>query len=187
MPTTTGTLTKVLPKDTGYFSLKIGDVWYGGGKTRPDAVEGDTVEVTYTTKDKNGTTYYNASEVRVVNRAATVARSAKEAAATAPHAVAEKDSYWKNKEERDLVNDMKRELGASRNTAVEIVNFAIEKGYLPSLDKAKVADKFDLYISIIEGTAARLMDGGGRSKQKTMTSQAADAHEQDQNVSDDED
>lgn len=158
MPETHGTLTKVLPKATGYYSLMIGDEWYGGGKSAPDAAEGDRVEVTYTEKNVNGKIYRNATSVRAAPKNATVARSAKEAVAVTVGL--DKDLYWKTKEKRDVINDGKRELGATRNTAVEIVNFAIDKGFLPSLDKAKVQDKFDLYLSIIEGTAHKLMDSG---------------------------
>lgn len=154
MPQATGTLTKVLANNTGFFSLKIGDDWYGGGKAAPEAAEGDMVEVTYNTKAVNGTTYRNATAVKVVNKTATVARSAKAATAAGS---GDKDLYWKKKEDRDVVNDSKRELGATRNTAVTIVNFAIEKGYLPALDKAKASEKFDLYLAIVEGTAIKLM------------------------------
>lgn len=151
----TGILSKILAKETGYFSLKIGEEWYGGGKSAPNASQGDLVEVTYTTKEMNGRVYRNATAVVVVNKQATVARSAKEAVASMSDFG--KDAFWKKKEERDIVNDSKRELGATRNTAVEIVNFAIDKGYLPALDKAKAQDKFDLYLSIIEGTTLKLI------------------------------
>lgn len=187
MPQETGILTKVLPKATGYFSLKIGDEWYGGGKTAPDASEGDMVEVTFTTKEVGGKVYRNATSIKVANKSATVARSAK--AAVGLSSAGDKDLYWKNKEARDVVNDGKRELGATRNTAVEIVNFAIDKGYLPALDKAKAQDKFDLYLSIIEGTAHKLISSSqheaAKSPSPKLAKAPAEAEEEEDNQDND--
>lgn len=175
MPQAIGILTKVLPKATGYFSLKIGDEWYGGGKTAPNAAEGDMVEVTYNSKDVKGKLYHNSVAIKVVNKTAAVAASAK--AAVAQGAGGDKDAFWRKKEDRDIVNDHKRELGATRNTAVEIVNFAIEKGFLPAMDKVKAAEKFDLYLSMIEGTATRLIKGGDTAKPVMKQEQDEDTNE----------
>lgn len=59
----------------------------------------------------------------------------------------DKDAYWKNKEARDIQNDKMRELGATRNTAIALMQVMLANGAvkLPAKENAKEAALYALF------------------------------------------
>lgn len=71
--------------------------------------------------------------------------------------VAEK-GYWERKEERDLRNDQQREVGASRNTAIALIDLMLRHEAVP-LPKTQ-AKKEEFLLNLVDHYVAKLMGKG---------------------------
>src|SRR5688572_1310279 len=90
------------------FTLINDDIKYGAGKFPPKFSEGDFVEFEAKQNEKGFWNIDNRS-VRASKPTESVQTAVKAAAAAAPQT---KDQYWARKEERDIITDEKREIGA---------------------------------------------------------------------------
>jgi hypothetical protein len=142
-----GTVYKIFEKPTKFgkmYSVKLMDDpnYYGTGKIAPPVREGAKVQFT---AGQNERGYWDADpkSFKVVEASVSVAPSARSSVK-----VNAKDDYWTRKEERDLLNDKLRNIGAARNTAIEFVKFLVaqEAVTLPS----KKADKADALLALVE-------------------------------------
>jgi hypothetical protein len=117
-------------QDKTFYSLALTNQegLFGFGPTNPNAHPGD--KVTFVSKT-NAKGYLEAEkgtlkvtkgveEVRSNDSVGAVGASA------VPSSYVSKDTYWANKEARDVINDSKRELGASRNTAIAFIDLLVK-------------------------------------------------------------
>lgn len=124
-----------------FWSFKCDDdTFYRTGTAQPGVEKGDTIEFEWKMDDKNN------KQVDVKS----ISKVAKPAAARGKVQNLDKDSYWANKEQRDVERDLRHSYGASMNTAIAIVNNALEQGalVLPAA-KAKKLDALVGYIDTI--------------------------------------
>ena len=77
-----------------------------------------------------------------------------------------KDQYWTNKEARDIKNDAARELGATRNTAIAIIDLMLKHEAIP-LPK-KLADRQDYLFEVLDKYTNKLMGKGYDSSPKAV-------------------
>jgi hypothetical protein len=73
--------------------------------------------------------------------------------ATAP-ASGNKDDYWRNKELADVNRQKQISYQAATNTAVNIVNFAIDKGYI----KIGAKSSLEAYVASVEQMASAIFN-----------------------------
>jgi hypothetical protein len=105
------------------FTLKGQDGFFNMGMKKPPA-EGSSVEFEATLNNKG----YNEVEAKSIKfrqdgepSTASIRGSASSRGGSGGGGLS-KDEYWQRKEDRDLVNDSLRELGASRNTAIALID-----------------------------------------------------------------
>ena len=125
----------------GFYSIKVDTMEQpiGVGKYPPKCKVGDTVEFTYS---NNARGYPNADfkSLKVVSSSQPQPAQARVSPAATPSAVAgvpmSKDDYWRNKETRDLVNEIRRDRErtvtqneirhqAARNAAIEFMRLLL--------------------------------------------------------------
>lgn len=142
-----GVVYKVFDRATKFgkmYSIKLTDDpnYYGTGRTAPPVSEGAKVQFVAKQNERG---YWDADpkSFKVVEASVSVAPSARSSVK-----VNAKDDYWTRKEERDLLNDKLRNVGAARNTAIEFVKFLVaqEAITLPT----KKADKADALLALVE-------------------------------------
>lgn len=122
------------------------DKGVGFGTHNPRVNPGDQVEFEMGYNDKGYPTAKGGS-LRVVQKGAEIAAQGPSAAAVGASAMG-KDDYWKRKEDRDTRQDELREIGATRNTAIEWVKFLIEREALKVPTKA--ADKEAFFNELLQ-------------------------------------
>lgn len=115
--TAKGTATKVIKRGR-FYSMLVDDKWYGLGSNDPGFSDGAMVEFEVT---QNGD-YFNAKNVKVLGKSAT------KPVTTGSRTVNnnEKEDYFRRKEERDVLNDKLRNIGAGRNTAIAFVDLLVK-------------------------------------------------------------
>jgi hypothetical protein len=81
----------------------------------------------------------------------------------------QKDEYWKNKEARDVHNDKLREVGATRNTALQLVGLMLANGAakLP----AKEANREEVIFRLFEHYTDLLLKGETTPEGKSEVAQ----------------
>jgi hypothetical protein len=163
----------------GNYKLKVDDKWYSTGSSEdPGITQGQTVQFDFELSKpwiKPGTTtpvYFNnitkgtlkpvtASQPPIT---APVAQQrppfAEDRSARTSSAPMSKDDYWRNKEERDLANEGKRDitqqqiqLQAARNAAIELTKvLAGEKAitYSEAASKQKPKDRFEVIKAMVD-------------------------------------
>lgn len=131
--TVSGTVQRV-NKNGRFYSICVDDEWFGTGSTRPDADEGSMVEFE---AERNGK-YWNADmstfsvldapkkAKKFENKKASYSSSGRSESFSGKEDYAAKQDYWKNKEERDIKNDLLRNVGAGRNTAIAFVELLMK-------------------------------------------------------------
>lgn len=114
-----------------YYSFRVGDEWFRTNKTKPPVEAGYKVKFTYTT-DKYGNhvnmdsiTFKPGEEPKEAKKAVPAGRSQSE--------------YWEQKEIRDIDNQKRISFQAATNTAISMVNGAIEFGFLKLKGGAKAS------------------------------------------------
>lgn len=126
-----GTVQKIHKNGKAY-NIVIDDEFYGYGFNRPDFEEGTLVkfEVSMNGKWKN----VDKDTLKVLGKGEL--KSPKVSATRVSSGTSQKDTYWADKEKRDIRNDLLREVGATRNTAISFVDLLLKTGAL-DLPKAK--------------------------------------------------
>lgn len=161
-----GVVQKIATKPFGnktFYSFAVSGVdgWFGTGVKRPPK-EGTSIKFNEKTNARGYLEVDGTIEV-LADGVSGPAQSAYDAARTG--AVSNgatnkasgdisKDAYWRGKESRDLVNDAARELGASRNTALTIIDLAIRNEVV----KLPAAAKREEFLwTLLDRYTAKLM------------------------------
>jgi len=136
------------------FALSGQDGWYNSGVKRPPAV-GTSVRFT---EKKNSKGYLEVDgSIEVLNDGETKSTSSLGSVIRAAAATGGGQSaYWDRKEARDITNDAARELGASRNTALSIIDLALKYEVV----KLPAAAKREEFLwNLLDKYTKRLMSG----------------------------
>lgn len=110
-----------------FYSIALSgqDGWYNTGVKRPPAI-GTTVKFNDKTNARGYKEVDGNIEILADQPATPVTDVAGAASASAKTGGGSQSAYWDRKEARDITNDSARELGASRNTAISIIDLAIK-------------------------------------------------------------
>jgi hypothetical protein len=143
-------------KNKTFYSIKLhnGDM-IGFGSYPPKMKENDYIQVEAEENDKG---YLNAVKgtFKILPAPTESVSNGKSAAAAASEGgVKSSTEYWAAKDARDVRNDRLREVGASRNTAIEWIKFLVDKGGLP-LPK-KQAEVEDALNQLLDGYTKTFM------------------------------
>lgn len=145
-------------------ALKGQEGWYNTGLKRPPA-EGTSVKFEFKTNLKGYKDVDGSIEVLTDGQAASAGPVAEVAKSSSGAGSSGGSAYWDRKEARDLANDAARELGASRNTAIAIIDLAL-KNEVVKLPTAAKREEF--LWTLLDKYAAKLM-----GKDKDVESSAA--------------
>lgn len=154
-----GVVNNFSKKGKGY-NICVNDRWYGFGFERPSCNEGDTVQFNI---QRNGQ-WLNVDKdsFKVLKKRTAVVHSSRE--------TVDKSGYWDKKEERDQVNDAKREIGAARNTAIELVKMLVELEALPLPKVLKNREMF--LVEAVAHYTSKFIDEGTAYVTEGSTSQS---------------
>lgn len=110
-----------------FYSLALSgqDGWYNTGVKRPPAI-GTSIRFNEKTNAKGYKEVDGSIEILGDGETAPAGSVAAVAQSAAKAGGLTQAGYWDRKEARDLTNDSARELGASRNTAIAIIDLAIK-------------------------------------------------------------
>lgn len=154
-----GFVNKVLSRPFGnktMYSLTLvnQDGFFGFGGDKPKANQGDKVSFEAETNAK-GYLQAKGYSLRVLAPAA-------ESVSTAPTARQAtggngQSAYWDRKEARDLKQDELREIGATRNTAIEWIKLLLDKEAIKL--PTKIADKEAFLQELLRDTVDKLRHG----------------------------
>lgn len=138
------------------FALSGQDGFYGTGLKRPP-VEGTSVRFESKTNSKGYKDVDGAIEIRTdgeIGPSGSV-KQLSQSVGNSGKSGANGGAYWDRKEARDLVNDELRELGASRNTALAVIDLMIkhEAVRLPAVAKREefIWTLIDKYVDKLRG------------------------------------
>lgn len=150
------------------FTLKGQEGWYNTGVKKPYS-EGTTVKFEAAPNQKGYLTVSGSLEVLKDGEpgsAGTVAQTVSKDSGSGSRAGG---VYWDRKEARDIVNDAARELGASRNTAISIIDLGLrnEVYKLPAAAKRE-----EFFFTLLDRITNRLMGGEVETKDKPAEEQA---------------
>jgi hypothetical protein len=186
-----GTVKKVLTKnwqDKTLYSLILNESEkiFGLGTFRLKAKPGDFVKFEYSV-NKNGYPDANTKTLEVTENKEAIHTEVSAKAAGRASGLS-KDDYWNRKEARDLRQDELREIGATRNTAVEWIKFLMEKEALKLPTKmadreqalnALLNDYIDRFRGIGHSTSGTLAKTDKPAVKATLVEPAASVHEDD--------
>lgn len=129
------------------YSVLVEEDWYGAGFNKPEFSEGYEIEFDVVMNGK----YKNMANVVVLNDtpvAPTNITPAKASNKTSGGTFS-KDSYWENKEQRDIRIQKEIRFQASRNTAVSFVQVLLESGAIASYEKAAATKKAGILEEVL--------------------------------------
>lgn len=132
----------------GYYGVKVGNDWYGAGKSHPGVDKGEYIEFEFT---RNGR-YMNLDPKTItkpqpnVGQAPSVSNTARGAGVT-------RDDYWANKAEKDEHTQAAINWQSARNSAIAAVSSMVEHGVV-SLPAAK-AKKYDVFMALVDEVSVR--------------------------------
>lgn len=147
-----------------FYSLALNgqDGWYNTGVKKPPTI-GTSVRFNEKTNAKGYKEVDGSIEI-LADGAAGPAGAVGTVAKAAIAGDGGKSAYWLGKETRDLTNDAARELGASRNTAIAIIDLALKNEVVKLPAPAK---REEFLWTLINKYAARLM---GKDEKSTTDS-----------------
>jgi len=146
-----GVVEVVRTNSAGYYSLKVGNDWYGGGKTHPGVDKGDYIEFSFSRRGK----YMNIDPGSIQKKASTVEQAPSVAAAAGRGGVT-RDDYWADKAKKDEHTQAAINWQSARNSAIAAVSSMVEHGAV-TLPAAK-AKKFDVFMSLVDDVTARFFE-----------------------------
>lgn len=131
------------------YSFKIdGDnKWYSTKFDVPSFKEGDFIQFSWVEEKRGEYTNFvvNNNEVSILEKPK---KDNSSSSAGATGSSGTRETYWTNKEERDIIKDKKLQWQGSRSNAVDVVLFAITNGYLEV--KGKKGEQLDLLLGYVE-------------------------------------
>lgn len=174
-----GVISKVFDKPFGNktfysFGLKGVDGFFGTGVKRPPK-EGTYVKFN---EKKNSRGYLEVDgSIEILpseGETGPVAGVAGAVSASAKTGGTSQSAYWDRKEARDIANDSARELGASRNTAIALIDLALKNEVFKLPAAAKREDflwtVLDKYTDRLMGkNDAKLLEGLEKPEDLSMT------------------
>lgn len=142
-------------KDKTFYSFTLSgqEGWFNTGVKRPPA-QGTSVKFNFKTNDKGYNDVDGSIEVLsdgVSAPTGTVAAVLKSNGSGG----AGGSAYWDRKEARDVANDTARELGASRNTAISLIDLALKYEVLPL--PAGKAKREEFLFGVLDKYTRKLM------------------------------
>lgn len=126
-----------------WYSTQVEGAWYGLGLASPKFKEGDQIEFENKVNAKGFNDAIGAT-IKVLSQPTNVVTQGKPAAAVGSNG---QSGYWDRKEQRDLKQDELRELGATRNTAIDFINLLLTKEALKL--PTKIADREDFLKALL--------------------------------------
>lgn len=90
---------------------------------------------------------------------------------------ADKDAYWDAKGKRDVIQDRLRAVGASRNTAIELVKFMIANEAIPLPKLLKDREAF--LLNVVDKYTTMLVDGDISTKKEVKVEVEQEPEEKD--------
>lgn len=170
-----GVVYKVFSRQVGKgtaYSIKIDgdDNYYGCGFKNPGNLDGKYVSFD---AGKNAKGYWEADlkTLTVMDTAPVVANKSVPSSA--------KDAYWSAKEERDLVNDRQRHIGASVNTAIAFVELLTKAD---AIKQAKSqSDRADILFDLVvyySGKFQKLAEGEEAKPEVNSAAEAAGSQDE---------
>lgn len=135
------------------FTLKGQEGWYNTGVKKPYA-EGTSVKFDAAPNAKGYLTVSGNIEVLKDGEVSATGSVAQTVSKSTSSGSGAGGAYWDRKEARDLVNDAARELGASRNTALSIIDIALrnEVYKLPAAAKRE-----EFFFTLLDRVTDKLM------------------------------
>lgn len=181
MSTVTGIIEVVGgPNTGGYYSLKVGGVWHGAGKSRPGFEKGANVSFDAYLKDGKYST---------IKGSITAASAAPEftGQSTAKSSYQAKDDYWaaKEKYDREVVQPRITYLAAFER-AVAFADLALRNGALAALEKAKPVEKLDILQAFVDEQTDKIIAKSNGKPPKAGVSVDSDPNEQNPDDSNEE-
>lgn len=137
------------------FTLNGQDGWYNTGMKKPPTT-GTSVSFTANPNAKGYLEVDYHSIKKLEDGAAGPAQGVATVSRSSGNGIG-KDDYWSRKEERDLKNDAARELGATRNTAIEVIKLMIDKEVIKLPAQAK---REGFFWELLETYTDKLMGKG---------------------------
>lgn len=145
-----GKIEVVAPNKVGFYNVKIGNDWYGtGSKNKPAFDRGDTIEFDVEETVKDGRTFKNMRNPKVV---AEKAAPAPAAAYTGPKTAPAVD--W------DL-KDRKIQQQSARNAALTFINILAQAGSIVYKKDAKEKDKIVVLEGLLEHYTEKFLSDTG--------------------------
>lgn len=140
-----GYIREILTKpwnDKTFYTIKLstGDNVGFGSWPPKNLKEGDYIQVE-AEKNKNGFLQADKKTYKVLDAPTETVSSGTSAVAVKSTAAQSSAEYWAAKEARDIKNDYAREVGASRNTAIEWIKFLVTQNALPMPTKKSDAEE----------------------------------------------
>jgi hypothetical protein len=124
------------------FILDGDETLYRTGLVKPEFDSGDKISFTYETNK-----YGKMVDTKSV-------KSYKKAEKTFSGGGGGKDSYWDKRLENDIANQLRISYQAATNTAVNVANFAIEKGFV----KVGTKSPLEAYVAVVRQLAKEFFE-----------------------------
>jgi hypothetical protein len=159
MAQVSGVVQKIAPKQfngkTFYsFALSGQEGWFGTGVKKPPT-EGTSVRFVERTNARGYKEVDGSIEILADGQAATTVTVAAVATQAAKAGGGSQSAYWDRKEARDISNDSARELGATRNTVLQMMDLMFKQEVIV-LPAAK-AKKEEAFFAIFEMYTKKLL------------------------------
>jgi len=175
-------ISRKTPKAVAYTVQLAKEGYIGVGFEAPPCNEGDTISLQYEFNNAGYKQMVKGS-MQVLSSAAPQQREpAPQQAPAGAQGGQSKQSYWDEKEKRDLITQRAIQYQASRNAAIEVAKIALEQDCL-SLG-AKKADRIDILLAFVDEVTDRynkdvsdVMQTGARSGGYDDNSQDQSAQE----------
>lgn len=146
--------------DYGYPRIKVAGVWYGAdkkGDIKHLAIE--TMVEFETFKNAKGYDTFKIASIKAYDGPVSVpAKAAPKAFTTAYKVTGGKDTYWADKEARDVSKEPKIAYFAAFERALLFVTLAHTTGALSALAKAKDSSKLDILLALVDEQTQRIFD-----------------------------
>jgi hypothetical protein len=162
------------------FAMSGQDGWYGTGIKRPPAV-GTSIRFNEKTNSKGYKEVDGSIETLADEAVGPVSGVSGAVSASAGQGGksggGSQSAYWDRKEARDIANDANRELGASRNTAISIIDLAIKH---EAIKLPAAAKREEFLWTLLDRYTDKLMgrtDKGSDAKDSEKSSSAKPAED----------
>lgn len=160
------------------FALNGQEGWYGAGMKRPPN-EGTSVKF-LSKKNSKGYLEVDGGIEIVTDGEAAPAGSAKSFRGTNGQRTSggsgtNSSAYWDRKETRDIRNDELRELGATRNTALTLIELLLKN---EAIKLPAAAKREEFMLELLEKYTKHLMDSNNKSKEQEDNSKSTDSEQE---------